>query len=78
MSIDPAFQVKCLKSSDGTIRYIKDNKLHNPEGPALIHPDGKQEYYLNGILYTKDTHKKAKKDGIGLPWYKSGAAKSRH
>ena len=77
MEIDQTFQIKCLKSSDGTIRYIKDSKLHNPEGPAVIYSDGKQEYYLNGISYTRDTHKKARRDGIGLPWYKSGAGKSR-
>ena len=78
MSIDQTFQIKRLKSPDGTIRFIKDNKLHNPEGPAIIHPDGKEEYYLNGILYTKDAHKKAKKDSIGLPWYKNGTTKTRH
>ena len=77
MSIDQTFQTKRIKSLDGTIRYIKDNKLHNLEGPAIIYSNGKQEYYLNGISYTRDTHKKAKKDGIGLPWYKSGAGKSR-
>ena len=70
--------VKCFKSPDGTTRYIKDNKLHNAEGPALIHPDGKEEYYLNGMFYTKDDFKKVKKDGVGLPWYKSGTAKMRH
>ena len=70
--------VKCFKSSDGTIRYVKDGKLHNADGPALIHPDGKEEYYLNGIFLTKDDYKKRKKEGVGLPWYKSGAAKMRH
>ena len=72
-----AVQTKCVKSPDGTIRYIKDNKVHNSEGPALIHPNGKEEFYLNGIQYSKDGHKKAKKDGVGLPWYKSGAGKIR-
>lgn len=70
--------VKRFKSPDGTIRFIKDGKLHNAEGPALIHPDGKEEYYLNGIFLTKDDFKKRKKEGVGLPWYKSGAAKMRH
>ena len=70
--------VKRFKSSDGTIRYVKDGKLHNADGPALIHPDGKEEYYLNGIFLTKDDYKKRKKEGVGLPWYKSGAAKMRH
>jgi len=71
-------QIKCLKSPDGTIRYIKDNKLHNTEGPALIHPNGKEEYYINGFQLSKDNYKKRKKEGSGLPWYKSGAAKARH
>ncbi len=71
-------KIKRYKSPDGTIRYVSDNKLHNPEGPALIHPDGKEEYYLFGIFYTKDDFKKVKKDGTGLPWYKTGAAKMRH
>jgi len=70
--------VKRYKSPDGTIRYVKDNKLHNADGPALIHPNGKEEYYLNGIFYTKDGFKQVKKDGVGLPWYKSGVAKARH
>jgi antitoxin component YwqK of YwqJK toxin-antitoxin module len=71
-------QVKRYKSPDGTVRHIKDGKLHNADGPALIHPDGKEEYYLNGILLTKDDFKKRKKEGVGLPWYKSGTAKMRH
>jgi hypothetical protein len=70
--------IKKIKSPDGTIRYIKDNKLHNPDGPALIHPDGKEEYYLNGIFYTKDQHKKVKKDSTGLPFYKTSSGKMRH
>jgi hypothetical protein len=78
MSIDPTLQIKRVKSPDGVIRYIKDKKLHNPDGPAVIYPDGKEEYYLNGILYTQDAHKKAKKDTTGLPWYKNGSTKTRH
>lgn len=77
MSIDPTLQVKKYTSPDGTVRYIKDNKLHNWDGPALIHPDGKEEYFINGTQHTKDSHKKAKKDGVGLPWYKSSVAKAR-
>ena len=70
-------QVKRYKSPDGTIRYVKEGKLHNAEGPALIHPDGKEEYYLNGFSLTKEDYKKRKKEGVGLPWYKSGTAKAR-
>jgi hypothetical protein len=68
---------KRLKSPDGTIRYIRDGKLHNAEGPALIHPDGKEEYFINGFEHTKDEWKKSKKSGDGLPWYKSSVAKAR-
>ena len=45
MSIDPTLQVKKYTSPDGTVRYVKDGKLHNWDGPALIHPDGKEEFY---------------------------------
>ena len=70
--------VKRYKSPDGTIRYVKDNKLHNADGPALIHPNGKEEYYLNGIFLTKDDFKKRKKEGVGLPFYKQSGNKMRH
>lgn len=70
--------MKCYKSPDGTIRYVKDNKLHNAEGPALIHPDGKEEYYINGFFLTKDDFKKRKKEGTGLPFYKQSGNKMRH
>jgi hypothetical protein len=70
-------EIKKVKSSDGSVRYVKDGKLHNADGPALIHPDGKEEYYLNGFQYSKDEYKKRKKEGEGLPWYKSSVAKAR-
>jgi len=41
MSIDPTLQVKKYTSIDGTVRYMKDGKLHNWEGPAIVHPNGK-------------------------------------
>ena len=69
-----------LTKADGTIAYVFDNKLHNWEGPALI-PEGdnrKREYYLNGIQLTEDDWRDARKNREGLPWYKSGVAKSRH
>jgi len=75
--VDETLKTKKYTSSDGTIRHIKDGKLHNWEGPALITPEGKEEYYIKGVQHTKDSHKKARKDGVGLPWYKSGVAKQR-
>jgi hypothetical protein len=77
MSIDPTFQTKKYISTDGTVRYMKDGKLHNWEGPALITPEGKKEYFINGSQLTKDGWEKAKKDGVGLPWFKSSATKAR-
>ena len=43
-----------MKSIDGTtIHYIQDpgqnRKPHNLTGPAMIYPDGKEEYYINGL-----------------------------
>ena len=76
--MDNNFQTRRIKSSDGTIRYVMGNKLHNYDGPAVIHPDGKEEYHIFGIQYSKDKFKQIKKDSVGLPWYKSGTAKMRH
>ena len=73
--IDETLKTKKYTSPDGTVRHIKDGKLHNWEGPALITPEGKSEYYINGVQHTKDSHKKARKDGVGLPWFKSSIGK---
>ena len=35
-------------NSNGTIRYYNEyGDLHNPNGPALIWPDGEKEYWIN-------------------------------
>jgi hypothetical protein len=71
--------VKKLKKADGTIAYVKDGKLHNWDGPALI-PEGdmkKAEYYINGIQYTKDEFEQVLRDQEGLPWYKNQSMKSK-
>jgi hypothetical protein len=68
-----------ITTSDGTIMYMFDGKLHNWEGPALI-PQGenrKREYYLNGIKMTQEQWKEALKGREGLPWYKGSGAKAR-
>ena len=75
MSVDATLQTKKFTSTDGTIRYMKDGKLHNWEGPAIITPEGKEEYFINGTQHTKDSWKKARKDGVGLPWFKSSIGK---
>jgi hypothetical protein len=35
-------------NSSGTIsHYNADGELHNPNGPAVIYPDGGKSYYIN-------------------------------
>ena len=66
-------------TQDGTILITWDNKLHNWEGPALI-PEGNEKkgrYFIHGIEYSKKEWKERKKQGTGLPWYKSPGTKSR-
>ena len=45
---------KVMKTPDGiTIHLIhepgKNPRPHNPTGPAMIYPDGREEYYINGL-----------------------------
>jgi hypothetical protein len=70
--------IRRITSPDGIIRYIKDGKLHNAEGPAVVYPDGREEYHLNGFQYSKDEFKIIKKDSNGLPFYKQSGTKMRH
>ena len=73
------FKSKKITTTDGTIMYMFNVKLHNWEGPALI-PEGnnrKREYYLNGIQMTEKQWKDALRGREGLPWYKGGSAKAR-
>jgi hypothetical protein len=59
--------VKKLKKPDGTIVYALNGKLHNWDDPAVIHPDGKKEYWLFGFQYTKDEWLDRKRDSNGVP-----------
>ena len=71
-------QTQRYKSPDGTIRYVKDSKLHNWDGPALI-PEGnfkKAEYHIFGIPYTREQFDEIKKHNNGLPWFKQVSVKS--
>ena len=68
------------KTTAYTLEIYGKNQLHNCEGPAIINKQQKKkEYYLNGILYTRDEWKEIKKSGEGLPWYKNPAMRgTRH
>ena len=66
---------RVIKSPDGTVRHIWDNKLHKWDGPAVIRKNGKVEFFLYGFEYTADGFKSAVRDRTGLPWYKNPALK---
>ena len=70
-------QTKKLRKPDGTVVYYLDNKVHNPDGPAIIHPNGKKEYYVYGIPYTAENFKAMSSDREGLPWYKNPSMQSK-
>lgn len=75
----PIEPTKKYTSPDGTIRYIKDGKLHNFDGPALI-PEGnmrKAEYFVFGIPYTLEQFKEIKRHNNGVPFYKQSGFKQR-
>ena len=68
-----------ITTSDGTIMFMFDGKLHNWEGPAVI-PQGNnrlREYYLNGIKYTEEEWKERLRTREGLPWYKGSGVQAR-
>ena len=40
---------------DNKIMYhLPNNKLHREDGPAIIHADGSQEWYINNKLHRED------------------------
>jgi hypothetical protein len=71
-------ETKKLKTSDGTIAYYLDGKMHNFDGPAYIPQGNKRaaEYYVFGIKFTKDQFDNIKKDNNGVPFYKTAAGKA--
>ena len=77
MTKEKLAETKKLRKPDGTVVYYLNNKLHNHEGPAIIHPNGKKEYYLFGIEYTADKFNAIVQDREGLPWYKNPSMQSK-
>ena len=71
-------ETKKLKTSDGSIVYYLDGKMHNFDGPAYIPQGNKRaaEYYVFGIKFTKDQFDNIKKDNNGVPFYKTAAGKA--
>ena len=59
-------------------RIAKPSKLaDNWEGPALITPNGKKEYYIHGIQYTEENYKEALRNRTGIPPMKDPRFKTR-
>ena len=42
------------KLADGTLEWRVRGMLHNPDGPAVIHPSGVKDYYLKNIPYSEE------------------------
>ena len=42
MTKEKLAETKKLRKPDGTVVYYLNNKLHNHDGPAIIHPNGKK------------------------------------
>ncbi len=66
-----------LRTPEGTVVYYMEGKMHNWDGPAFIPVDGKPQYYIYGVKYSREDWEAAKRDWEGLPWYKAGIADSR-
>ena len=71
-------ETKKLKTSDGSIVYYLDGKMHNFDGPAYLPQGNKRaaEYYVFGIKFTKDQFDNIKKDNNGVPFYKTAAGRA--
>lgn len=54
----------------GTKRWFKGMKLHRTNGPAVIYPDGSQEWWINDQPLSKDLFLKLTQGPkINLPLY---------
>ena len=42
------------KNKDQKTIYYKNGMVHNENGPAIVHKDGKEEYWLEGRKVTKE------------------------
>jgi len=75
-------EIKTIETKDGTVcHYINingKNIFHSWDGPAFIPLGNKKlaEYYVYGFRKTKEEWEFYKKDGDGLPFYKTAAGKA--
>ena len=58
---------------DDVITCFKDGKYHRLDGPAVIYPDGTEEWCQNGDLHRdNDLPARTYPSGGGKEWYKNG------
>lgn len=59
-------------SADGYIQYYnKDDQLHRINGPAVISPNGNEEWWINGELHKEDGPAVKYSSGT-LAWFQNG------
>jgi hypothetical protein len=58
---------KRLRTPEGMVVYYWNGRIHNHDDAAIIHPDGKKEYYLFGFKYTKEEWLDRKREEKGIP-----------
>ena len=63
---------KCIICEDGAKRWFLDGLLHRLNGPAIIHPDGEQWFYIDGkYIEASGTPLSV---GQAVPWYNDSVA----
>lgn len=48
---DTYFGITKYQDDEGGIYWYKNGKLHNDNGPAIVHKNGTKKYYCNGFLH---------------------------
>ena len=61
-------EAKSILSSYEYTVYLKNEKLHREDGPAVTHPNGFEEWWLNGHLHREDGPAVTRADGTKEWW----------
>jgi len=59
-------------TEDGIVAHYERGRLHREGGPALILPDGTEEWYQDGRLHRSDGGPAVTHDDVSMYWYESG------
>ena len=55
-------------SFDGSEKWLKDNKFHRTDGPAIVYANGEEVWYKNNNPHRADGPARIFPDGIEF-WY---------